>query len=306
MSTVNSSLVRVVVFVLLLIGAPRAVQADADAVVAGGGNAYIKELVGAILKRTEGPGAAKPRTLGGAPASRERLLLELISGENVEFVAVATKREWEEKLIPIRIPLRKGLQGYRLFFTRKQDLPILKGIHSLERLKALPIGSGSQWSTTAALEQAGFRVVTAQNRANLMKMLALGRFRIFGRGLDEIFHEYEASSRTYPDIVIDQHLALYAPTPNYLFVTPKRPDLAERLERGLRELIADGTFDRIFQKHFADDIARAKLHNRTIFKIPNPNTGPETPFGQKELWYQPAEFRPEHLRFGTQTEASAH
>ncbi|MDN3720699.1 hypothetical protein QW131_19215 [Roseibium salinum] len=56
-----------------------------------------------------------------AEYSRDRVLQELITGRNIHVVAEAPKPGWEEKLIPIRIPIRKGIQGYRLFLINQQD-----------------------------------------------------------------------------------------------------------------------------------------------------------------------------------------
>jgi hypothetical protein len=91
----------------------------------------------------------------------------------------------------------------------------------------------------------------------------------------------------YPDLAIDQHLALFIPLPTYFFVTPKKPELARRIEEGLIVMIYDGSFDRFFQERYADVIADANLENRKIFKLSNPNLGPNTPFDVKHFWYRP-------------------
>ncbi|CTQ52682.1 hypothetical protein LP7551_01202 [Roseibium album] len=248
---------------------------------------YVTELIRQVFARTEAPGAAERRPLETLVTSRNRMLLELISGENIEFNALPTKPEWEEKLITIRIPLRKGLQGYRLFFINREDQETLAKVETLEQLKQFPIGSGAQWSTTKALEQAGFIVVTAKGKPELMKMLSLGRFQTYGRGIDEIYSENDKWAAEYPKLAIEQKIALFIPHPTYFFVTPKRPDLAERMERGLREMVADGSFDKLFWEFFEDDIERAGLKNRKVFRIPNPLAGPLTPIDDPALWFEP-------------------
>ncbi|MEO9530267.1 hypothetical protein [Roseibium sp.] len=245
---------------------------------------FILELTHQIFKRTEAPGAAKRRVTGELPYSRNRKFLELLSGENIEFTALPTKPEWEEKLIPIRIPIRKGLQGYRLFFINRQDQNMLSKVSTLEDLKKLPTGSGSQWSTTASLEAAGFTVMTAPGNDELFKMLGLRRFITFSRGIDEIYFEHAQWVTEYPFLAVEQEIALFFPHPIYYFVTPKRPDLAERIERGLRGMISDGSFDRLFLKYYSDDIARARLDKRTVISIPNPLLGPQTPLDDPSLW----------------------
>ena len=55
----------------------------------------------------------------------------------------------------------------------------------------------------------------------------------------------------------------------------------------MRMMIADGTYDRIFNEYQGWKIARLKLRERRIFRIENPFVGPETPFADKRLWWQP-------------------
>jgi hypothetical protein len=141
---------------------------------------------------------------------------------------------------------------------------------------------------TKALDAAGFNVVKARRREELIKMLGLRRFRTFGRGIDEIFSEHAESRDDFPDLALERDIALFIPNPIYYFVTPKRPDLAERIEHGLRGMIADGSFDKLFWKHYGDDIVRARLNERTIFSIPNPLLGPQTPLDDPSLWLDPA------------------
>jgi len=249
---------------------------------------YVSELTRRIIERTEAPGAAPVKGQDTTNFSRNRKLLELISGDIIEFTVLPTKPEWEEKLIPIRIPIRKGLQGYRLFFVDAKGKQTLTEVETLEQLKAIPTGSGAQWSTTAALETAGFNVVKAQTKDDLIKMLKLRRFVTYGRGIDEIFFERSQLAAQYPFLAIDREIALFIPHPIYFFVTPKRPDLAKRIERGLRAMIADGSFDALFQEYYGDDIQRAQLDRRRVFRISNPLLGRETPLDDPTLWFDPA------------------
>ena len=248
---------------------------------------YIDELIDTILERTDGPDVVNRYIAERTRFTRDRKLVELIEGKNLEFDAIGTKPEWEENLITIRIPLRKGLQGYRLFLINEQDQAALAEVRSLEDLQKYPTGSGAQWSTTPLLEGAGFNVIKGESKSNLMDMLAAKRFTTFGRGVDEIFAEHERWSPTNPDLAIEQTVALFIPHPTYIFVSPKRPDLAKRFETGLKEMIEDGSFDALFYKHFQDDIDRARLNDRKVFRLQNPRLSAETPLDQDHLWFMP-------------------
>ena len=67
--------------------------------------------------------------------------------------------------------------------------------------------------------------------------------------------------------------------------------LAARAEEGMRMMIADGTYDRIFDKYQRSKILRLRLKERRMFKIDNPNVGPETPFADKRLWFDPKTYK---------------
>lgn len=59
--------------------------------------------------------------------------------------------------------------------------------------------------------------------------------------------------------------------PTYFFVTPKKSELAKRIEEGLTRMIQDGSFDLFFQKEYGRVIAEAHLKERKPFKIDNPD-----------------------------------
>ena len=56
-------------------------------------------------------------------------------------------------------------------------------------------------------------------------------------------------------------------------------------------MIEDGTYDKIFDKYQREKVGRLNLKNRTLFKINNPFLGPETPFNDKRLWFDPATYK---------------
>ena len=108
--------------------------------------------------------------------SRERMLLSLIDGELIHVVAEAPKKEWVEKLLVVRIPIRKGIQGYRLFFINKEDQASIDNITTLNDFMRMPTGSGAGWSTAMLMCEAGFEVVKGSNYEGLFDMLEKRRF----------------------------------------------------------------------------------------------------------------------------------
>jgi hypothetical protein len=109
----------------------------------------------------------------------------------------------------------------------------------------------------------------------------------FPRGISEIFTEYRDQKSNMSNLHIEDKLALYIPLPTYFFVTPKRPLLAKRISEGLEAMIKDGSFDHFFMQEYGEAIRAAKLGERKIFVLNNPQLTPQTPLDRKELWYTP-------------------
>ncbi len=82
-----------------------------------------------------------------------------------------TRPDFERNAIPVRIPLRKGILGYRLFLIDASNQHLFDAISKVEELKHLRAGSGSQWSITPILQQQGFAVTTALEYQTLFQML---------------------------------------------------------------------------------------------------------------------------------------
>lgn len=249
---------------------------------------YPLRLLRLALQRTEdeyGPFRIEPYP---GTYSRKRGLKLLLNGD-IDVYPVATRPEWEEAAIPIRIPLRKGLLGYKLLLIRQGDEDKFAMVNTVEDLKKYRLGSGLQWSTSKALRRLGFDIHGTTEYEPLFAMLMGKRFDYFPRGVNEAFRETDLRKHQYPKLKVEETLLLYLPLPTYLFVTPKRPDLAERLTKGLTLMIEDKTLDREFFKFHEVDLKRAKLHKRRLIRLENLNLSPHTPFNQKHLWLQPVD-----------------
>ena len=96
-----------------------------------------------------------------------------------------------------------------------------------------------------------------------------------------------------PDLAIEDKLVLYYPMPMYFWFsrTGEGRRLAARAEDGMRRMIADGSYARIFSEFQDPKIRQLDLSRRRLLKIGNPFLGPETPFADKRLWFDPATYR---------------
>lgn len=247
---------------------------------------HIRRLLTAALDASRARYGAYEVKVSTLRVQRDRLLVELVRGQAVNLSAQVTSPEWERKLIPVRIPVDKGLSGYRISLIDGRDQDEFSKVRTLAQLKVKSLGAGRQWSSTAVLAQAGFKVVGGPTTAGLHRMLAAHRFEYFPRAIDEALFEREEYAPAFPQLAVERSFAIYLPLPRYFFVGGQ-PRLARRLEYGLQLLIADGRFDQIFHDFYDGLIDKAGLRKRRIFKLDNPLLSPQTPLANKDYWYDP-------------------
>lgn len=216
---------------------------------------------------------------------QQRALLSLEQGEAVDVVWTMTSIEREQRLLPVRIPLDKGLYGWRIALLRADRAQLLSDVRTLEDLRKLRAGQGHDWPDTTILRHQGLPVETSSSYDSLFLMLRARRFDYFPRAVLEAGAELQ--HRHIDDLVLDRHLVLHYPTALYFFFSPQAPQLADTVRRGLERAVADGSFDRLFQQHHADDLRHLRLEQRRIIELENPLLPPQTPLQRHELWYRP-------------------
>jgi len=220
------------------------------------------------------------------PSSAGRSTQYLIKGRyDVSWMHTSTQHE--TTLQPIRIPLFKGLIGWRLMFIRHQDLEKFSAIKSEKELKNLWAGQAHNWPDNEILESNGFKLHTAPLKENVLQLLRHKRIDMFPRSITEIWDEYEAYAQD--DIVVEPNLVITYPSAFYFFVTNENTILAKALSRGLNTAIEDGSFDQHFHHFFDSVISKSTLAQRTIIAIPNPQLSKQTPLGNSSLWFSPSE-----------------
>jgi ABC-type amino acid transport substrate-binding protein len=206
---------------------------------------------------------------------------------------ISTTPDFERTLIPVRIPIDRNLGGYCIFLIRNGEQPRFDAVKSLDDLRRFTYGLGLGWQDVDILRSNGFKVVTGSSYDGLFEMLTEKRFDVFLRASVEVLDEYDARRKALPGLAVEEHIAFYYPMPMYFWFskTDEGRRLAARAEEGMRMMIADGTYDRIFDRHQRRKIERLRLRERRIFRIDNPNVGPETPFADKRLWFDPRTYR---------------
>lgn len=221
--------------------------------------------------------------------SPQRVALELARPHGrINVMARAVSPEFERDFLAIRIPIDKGLLGYRVLLVRKDDLPRFAQVRSVPDLRKLRAGMGKGWADVAILAHAGLPVVEGSAHENMYAMLVAGRFDYFARGVDEVQWETREYGARFPQMVIEPTLLLRYPLPRYLFVRrdAEGESLARRLRAGLETMVQDGTLDVLFRQHKGPIIESLRLDKRRLLTLSNPALK-DMPLHRPELWYTP-------------------
>ncbi|MBD8526778.1 hypothetical protein [Pseudomarimonas arenosa] len=220
-------------------------------------------------------------------AQQSRNLLLLAERKGIDVLWTVTSEQRERDLRPIRIPIDRGLFGWRLLLIRQGDQARFDRIDSLHALAGLRGGQGHDWPDTPVLESAGLKIETAPHYEGLFAMLARGHIDYFPRSVAEVWAEL--ALRQDQSMALENTLVLHYPSALYFFVHPDNQPLAEAIERGLRQALADGSFLALFRQQFGSAIERARLTDRRILSLANPLLPQRTPVAESALWFRPDE-----------------
>ena len=226
---------------------------------------YYVKLLDLVLSKTGIQYELQPNAL---PMASPRTIQKIANADGLDVTWGPTTQELEQALLPVRIPIDKGVLGLRLFLIKKRDRSLFESIHTLARLQLLTAGQQRDWSDTEILRANGMKVVGADIYEQMFQMLAADRFQYFPRGVAEIWGE--ETSHADLDLAVEQHLALRYPACSYFFVSKGNTKLAQSIEEGLHIAMRDGSFDKLFQQYNGEYIKLAHLNTRTVFELNNP------------------------------------
>ena len=248
-------------------------------------NQYFLDMLRLALEKTKKTYGPFILQVTDKKMVQERALMSLEQGKELDVIWTMTTREREKQFLPIRIPLEKGLIGYRLFLIHKDDKEKFNSIQTLQQLIQLKAGQEEGWPDTQILRQNGLRVISVPDYDSLFRMLKKKRFDYFPRGVFEI----QSESSLHEELLIEDSLTIHYPAAIYFFVNKNNKQLAKRLEVGLRMAINDGTFQSLFlnQKSMRQALQLIKQSNRRLFQLKNPLLPLETPLQENGLWHFP-------------------
>jgi hypothetical protein len=188
----------------------------------------------------------------------------------------------EQKHLAVKIPIYKGLNGWRIPIINKDNKDILAKVTSKKMLQNLVAGQVLLWTDTKILKSNNLPVSTGQFYG-LFQMLDKERLHYFPQSALQAFQNI----KTYHNlnIMLDTHIALQYPTAVYFYVNKENLVLANDIKVGLESALVDGSFDKLFNQYYAEALTQLNLDERHIIILDNPYLVEGTPLHREELWH---------------------
>ncbi|VUD47746.1 hypothetical protein TDB9533_01089 [Thalassocella blandensis] len=249
-------------------------------------NSYYYQVLKLALNKTiptHGPYHLQETTLD---MNQSRAMSNLTKGNLIDVVWTMTSRENEVYALPVRIPLLKGLLGYRVLMIRKDREKDFSEIRTLEDLRLFTAGLGNDWSDNSIFEANQLPVIKGSQYSGLFKMLKAKRFDYFPLGLAEALYELDQTGDD--ELTLEDHVILKYIAPAYFFVNHRNSELAKRIEAGLLKAIDDGSFDELFYNHalIKPVFEKSRILSRLVIELNNPQLHPQTPVKNARFWFQ--------------------
>lgn len=221
----------------------------------------------------------------GVAMEQARAMRALAAGRLIDVMWTVSTPDRERLLQPVRVPIDRGLIGWRVLAVRRDALPRFATVKEIGDLAPLVGAQGHDWPDLAILQANGLHTLASPSYESLFGLLQRGRIDYLARGAGEAVSELAGRANT--GLVIEPRLVLHYPSALYFFVRPGNETLAAHLDRGLRRAIDDGSLGALFEQAFGADLARLDLAARVRLHLVNPQLPPGTPLSHPGWWYAP-------------------
>lgn len=223
---------------------------------------------------------------------QERATQELIRGRLLDVYWMGTNSFRETHLRAIKIPLTRGLLGYRRFIIDQAAVEKFRAINNIDQLKQLVACQGRGWPDTLILRAAGLRVREISAYDHIYQSLSSGVCDYYPRGYFEVPSELTTFRKDYPGLANENSILLHYPFAIYYFVNRDNEELATWIERGLERMIDSGEFLAFMhQQPLTASIFPLKLGNNwRIFELSNAEVPSDTDYQNPRYWFQPEDF----------------
>lgn len=179
-----------------------------------------------------------------------------------------------EKIIIEKV-IDKGMLGYRAILCCRTKASRLATCKNKTDLRSFSIGIPDTWVDADLFRANEFNVVEEGSLDDLFIRLQQGRFDWTSLGMNEvntILNQFESVDHSADEnVMVVPGLMIYCPLLLVFYVTPDKPELADRISSGMDMIRKNGELNRIFQQHYGDIVKALALHDRDVISVINPD-----------------------------------
>jgi len=240
-------------------------------------NDYIAELFFLALEKSDKKFNCIP--VKNLP-SQKRTLLLLGEDKALDLTWTVTNVKREKQALAIKIPLDKGLLGYRIPLIQKNNPDLFKNKQHTTDITKLHFGLRFDWPDLEIFNQNDLSTLSFSSKSQSINLLKSGRIDAIPDGLLEV-----GSYKLAPGLMYDEHVVLYYPSAVYFFVAKDNIVLHDALKTGLNLSLKDGSWQKLFDRHFSKLIENVNLEKRILIRLGNPTLPRTAPIDMPEYWY---------------------
>lgn len=211
--------------------------------------------------------------------------LHLLANDYIDVFWMGTSVDREQQFHAIKIPLMRGLLGFRVSIVQEAKLATFKAL-TLEQFKKKSACQGEHWPDTKILSYNKFSVQPVAKYDAMFDMVSKGRCDYFPRAIFEGYGELAIAQQRLHNIAMLDDVILYYPFPIYFFVNKENAELGQMIEKGLEQMIDSGEFSAFMQNHEVTEHAFPldKWHNKRILALDNPFLSEGTDTSNTRYW----------------------
>ena len=199
-----------------------------------------------------------------------RALKLLAQNVEIDVAWSMTSIAREKELLAIKIPIYKGLFGYRVFLIKQEQQTRFAASLPLSLLQNERLAvQGHDWPDVEVLKHNSYKVESVEHYKAMFELLQKGRADYFPRSILEAWRE--AAAYKAQGIIVEQHHVLHYPAYVFYFVNKDNTNLANIIEKGLLTSIEDGSFDVLFDTIEDGAIVKTKIPKRKVIQLANPS-----------------------------------
>ena len=194
-------------------------------------------------------------------------------GEEGNIIWASPIHPQREEMLPIEIPISRGLSSYQYLWVRPADLKLFSHVRTADDVKDFPILTGQNWGANDILEADGFELRKGYS-ANLPGMLMAGRGDILLWPVFGIFNIYEKYGVANLEMTPIQDVLVHLPQAVYFWVAQDgSEDLHDAVESVLRAAMKDGYLNELMRSFPRIGEVYSDLLSKefVVIRIDNPN-----------------------------------